>query len=104
MLIKLSNPNPSEAEKKLFLTAGYYCIDRGDGQFEPLKYVVLHFKKNPKTFPNQVEIEKKFIDYDSSIIFDTMTETVKITRYLDIDHISFVLERMNELGFKRILF
>lgn len=104
MLIKLSNPNPSEAEKKLFLTAGYYCVDRGDGQFEPLKYVVLHFKENPKTFPNQVEIEKTSIDYDSSIIFDTMTETVKITRYLDMDHISIVLDRMNELGFKRYLF
>lgn len=98
MKIKLSNSNPTQAEKNLFLTAGYYCIDRG----ESLKYSVVYVDANDrKSFPLHLEIDNKMIDYNNSIIFDTLPEVVKITSWLDIDHIYFVFQRMTELGFKR---
>ncbi len=112
MIIKLGNPNPTEAEKQLFLTAGYYCIDEGgitvnnnETEFKQVTYAVLHGldSESRKTFPQHVEIDNKGIDYESTIVFDTLSETVKISDYLDIDHISFVIQRMNELGFKRCL-
>lgn len=111
MIRKLNNPNPTKAEKQLFFDAGYYCLEKGgtivnnnnrkDWPYYPymFSYAIIR-GVNQKTFPQHLEIDEKDIDYDSEIVFDTLSETIKISADLmDIDLMFSVIQRMNELCF-----
>lgn len=117
MILKLNNQNPTKAEKQLFFNAGYYCIEQAgitvnniETEFKQLTYAVVYGEIidirssiHQKIFPQNIEIDNKNIDYDSTIVFDTLAENVKISTFLDLDLISCVQQRMNELGFESVL-
>lgn len=117
MIIKFNNQNPTEAEKKLFFYAGYYCIEESpislndhETGLKQLKYAVVHVEDNKfrdtrlnidqKIFPEHIELDEKNINYDDTIIFDMLSETIKFSSYADIELLSFIFQRMKELGFK----
>ena len=67
-----------------------------------LKYAPVHTSNNCKDFPYVLEnIEEEMIEWKNSIVFDLMSETVFVNSYYDIDMLSLIVKRMEELKFEK---
>ena len=93
------NHNPTDIEKLLFKYNGLYLVKKNE---HSLIYAPVHIENNFKRFPYVLEnIEQEMIEWENSIVFDCMSETVFINSFHDIDTLSLIVKRMEELAFKR---
>lgn len=98
-MLRLENQHPTETEKLLFEYLGLYLVEINEWT---MKYAPVHTESAYKEFPVVIDnIEPKMIEWENSIVFDKMSETVYIKSYYDIDTISLVFNRMEELGFRK---
>lgn len=96
--MKLENYYPTETERLLYIYYGLYIVEKNE---DTLKYAPIHIDTdNRKDFPTSVDIDKEMIEWDNAVIFERLSETVSINSYYDIDGISLILKRMEELNFK----
>ena len=97
--LKFENSNPTETEKLLFRYYGFYLIESTDNS---MKYAPIHTDGNGDNFPDVIEnISSEMIEWDNSIIFNLMSETVRLSSYFDIDGIILIQKRMEELGYRK---
>lgn len=100
-IMQLCNENPTITEKRLFKYYGLYiveCTHQGRGGLL-IRYAPVH---TDNTFSTCLEVEDKMVEWDKIVEFDTLTETVFINGYYDIDEISLIFNRMKELSFKEM--
>lgn len=79
---------------------GLYLIKDDE---DSIIYAPIHLD-NQEEFPVQVRIQEDAIEWKKQIIFDKMSETVSFPSndYYDSDTIAWILQRMEELNFKKI--
>lgn len=95
-MLTFTNSNPTETEKKMYLYAGFYLIEKT--KFHSIYAVCYTDSSERKMFPMKINIEEKRIDHDSMIIFDPVSEQVKIKGYVDAEVLQLVQDRIKELG------
>lgn len=98
--MKLENYNPTETEKLLFRDWGLYVIRREENCIE---YAPIHVDDSidiNKGFPAIINIDKDMVEWDNRVVFDSLSETVSLNSYYDIDGIFLILKRMEELNFR----
>lgn len=97
--ITLTNQNPTEIEKKLYKYMGLYLIKDDE---DSIIYAPIHLD-NQEEFPVQVQIIEDEIEWKNRIVFDKMSKTVSFSSndYYDSDMIAWILQRMEELNFKK---
>lgn len=95
-MLTFKNSNPTETEKKLYLYAGLYLIEKNE--FHATYAVCYTDSPKRKVFPMEINIEEKHIDHNSMIIFDSVSEQVKIKGYIDEKILQLVQDRIKELG------
>ena len=96
--MKLINQTPTDAEKQMYLFAGFYVVEETDTHIE---YAVCHTDNSLRNdFPLEFDIDEMDIDYDGTIVFDKLSEQVKINTYVDVKLINLIANRANELGWK----
>lgn len=100
--MKLQNKNPTRTEKLLFKYYGLYLI-HSTSDF--IKYVPIHVNEySKKNFPQTIAfLDEKQIEWESSVEFNNLSETVSIKCDLDIDGVLLIAERMKELGYRVVL-
>ena len=96
----MTNQNPTEVEEKLYKYSGLYLIKEDENS---IIYAPIHLD-NQEEFPVQVQIIEDEIEWKNRIVFDKMSETVSFSSndYYDSDMIAWILQRMEELNFKKI--
>ena len=95
MLIK--NTNATDTEKQLYKYAGLYLIESSE---DCLKYAPVH-NGNMDIFPAFIDVEQDYIEYENMIVFDKLSECVKLNSWYDIDIFDLIYKRMEELNFKK---
>lgn len=99
-MLELRNHRPTEAEKQLYFYAGYYLYD--DSNQDTVKYAVCYTKESDRReFPLELKIEEETADLESGIIFDNLSESVKISGYVDVLLLELIGDRIKELGWIR---
>lgn len=95
----LTNQNPTEVEEKLYKYSGLYLIKEDENS---IIYAPIHLD-NQEEFPVQVQIIEDEIEWKNRIVFDKMSKTVSFSSndYYDSDMIAWILQRMEELNFKK---
>lgn len=102
---QLQNANPTNAEKGLYHNYGYYPVERhpisngnSDADYTYIRYAICYTEpEQRKSYPNVIEIEEKNISYEDSIIFETLSESIKIGGRVDVDLLEIITERAKEL-------
>lgn len=105
-MITLRNTTPTETEKQMYLYAGFYVIEKdycevnGNKTDVPyIKYAVCYTGGNLReTFPAEINIEKKHINYNEIITFNAMSEEMEIKGRIDTKILQLIEERAKELG------
>lgn len=98
-MVNLENLKPTETEKLLFHYYGLYLIKTDEWITE---YAPVHVEKTSDIFPLTINnINEEMIEWNNSITFDSMSETVIIKSFYDLDAIVLIAQRMEELGFKK---
>lgn len=95
-MVTFENPNPTDTEQELFRYAGFYKIEDNENC---LRYVTIHTDIRDN-FPKKIEIEPEYIEYDTSITFFHMSETVDAVGSFDGKLINLINARMKELGWE----
>lgn len=95
----IQNKTATDVEKEMYAYLGLYLVEESEDR---LIYAPVH-DENPdrSNFPESIEVEQDFIEYEDKIVFDNLSETVTIQSYYDLDAMSLFCERMKELGFKK---
>lgn len=87
-----TNPNATNAEKELFLHAGFYKTKEDTYHS---KYVKIQTNKTDK-FPDTVTV--KSIEHEMTITFYHMTKEIKCVGIFDAKTLELIQARMKELG------
>lgn len=96
--ITFRNEDPTEAEKELYLYAGFYVIEKDAYH---IKYAVCYTDKDMrKAFPKEIQILKEHVDHKSIITFDLSCDSVKASDFIDVKLLYIILKRTKELGWR----
>lgn len=97
--LSFENADPTETEKLLFRYYGLYLVESTEYS---MKYAPIHTEGKNNNFPTVIEnIESEMIEWDNSIVFDLMSETVCMNSCLDLDGIILIQKRMEELEYRK---
>lgn len=92
------NEDPTEAEKELYLYAGFYVIEK---DVRHIKYAVCYTDKAArKEFPKEIQIPEEHVNYKSIITFDLSCDSVKASDFIDTKLLYIILKRAKELGWR----
>lgn len=101
------NANPTDTEKLMFSHYNYYLHPSTYHSKHCIRYVPIHMDNvhidKSDEFPSGFEVDENDIEWNNSAEFDLLSETICFPGYCDIDLISLLIKRMDELGFKRLL-
>lgn len=98
--LSFENGYPTETEKLLFRYYGLYLVESTEYS---MKYAPIHTEGKNDNFPTVIEnIESEMIEWDNSIVFDLMSETVRMNSCLDLDGIILIQKRMEELEYRHL--
>ena len=101
MIVHLENRNPTKIEKALFKYAGYYVVDIDSAYGSPvIKYAVCHPEEGVDKFLESIEIDTADIEYENTITFECLSESIIIHGNVDIYMMYWIVERARELGWK----
>ena len=109
------NKNATNTEKVLYQRYGYYLIepDNSTVDMSSYRYVVCYTSDNLRyaelpdgvrqyIFPEKIDIDDEAINYDDSICFDGLTETVKVSGYMDSEFLDLLMQRLKEIKSNRV--
>lgn len=96
MMIILKNQHPTLTERYLFKTYGLYR-SISDDQIE--KYICIYAGTKTE-FPSEIHFDEEQVDLDEFIIFEKMSETIKIHMRADTLLLDAIRARAAELGWK----
>lgn len=92
-MTRLENENPSKAEEKLFLYAGFYKVEDDE---QHTRYVPVHMDK-PDSFSRTLEVDDTQLDWTTGITFYHMAQTVRCIGMFDATIIDLIQDRIVEL-------
>ena len=95
-MVILKNQHPTHTERYLFKTYGLYRSISND-QIE--KYICI-YAGTRTDFPQEIPFDKEQVDPDEFIIFEKMSETIKIHMRADTLLLDAIRARAAELGWK----
>lgn len=92
---KYINKEPTQIEKAMFEKYGLYLVFKDKHIY---KYAPVHLK-NGYVYSPIIEVENDMVEWEHSIVFDTLAETVRLNGFYDFMGIDIIRERMKELNF-----
>lgn len=90
------NENPTQTERVMFEKYGLYLVRKDKNSY---RYVPVHLKEGYKYLP-YIDVEDDEIEWEHEIVFDMLSETVRLNDIYDYMGIDLIYARMKELNFK----
>ena len=104
-MMEFQNQNPTKTEKEMYFKYGLYPVKISNMEINNKNILQITYAccytepEQRKEYPNSINIDEKNIDYNHSVFFDSFTEDIKIKGYADVNLLSLIIQRADELGY-----